>query len=84
MTLRVGNGDGTFQNPVQLAMPSGLSPWWFAMPVGDWNGDGLADLAFTASPSSAALNGANLSGSINQVIVGAFNRCRPPLGGDAE
>jgi len=77
MTLRVGNGDGTFQNPVQLVLPSGLSPWWFAMTVGDWNGDGLADLAFTASPSSAALSGANIGGSTLQAIIGSYQQMPP-------
>ena len=76
VTIRVGNGDGTFQNPVPLAMPSGLSPWWFAMAVGDWNGDGLVDLAFTASPSSAALSAAG-SGSDFDPAIASYQQIPP-------
>ena len=76
VTLRVGNGDGTFQNPVPLAMPSGLSPWWFGMAVGDWNGDGLLDLALTASPSSAALEAAG-SGSNFDPAIASYQQIPP-------
>jgi uncharacterized protein (TIGR03437 family) len=57
MTLRAGNGDGTFQQPVPLTMPSGIAPFWFSMAAADWNGDGVTDLAFTALPQSASLPG---------------------------
>jgi uncharacterized protein (TIGR03437 family) len=53
--VRVGNGDGTFQSAVPISLPTGLSPFSFNMAVGDWNGDGLPDLAFTASPSSTLI-----------------------------
>jgi uncharacterized protein (TIGR03437 family) len=55
MTIRPGNGDGTFQSPIPLNMPAGLYPLWLYMATGDWNGDGLPDLAFAASPASATL-----------------------------
>ena len=61
MTMRAGNGDGTFQSPSPISLPAGLSPWWFAMAVGDWNGDGLLDLAFPASPSSASFDSSNFT-----------------------
>jgi len=53
--LRAGNGDGSFQPPMRLSLPSGYASWWFSAAVGDWNGDGLPGLAFTASPLSASL-----------------------------
>ena len=39
MTIRAGNGDGTFQAPVPIILPAGLSPWWFGLAVGDWNAE---------------------------------------------
>jgi hypothetical protein len=65
MTIRPGNGDGTFQAPVAISLPSSLSPFfspfWFSMAVGDWNGDGQPDLAFTASPPSTLVPGTLVS-----------------------
>jgi len=54
----IGNGDGTFQAPVQYAV--GLQPQYLA--VGDFNGDGSPDLAvtnYTSSTLSILLNNGN-------------------------
>jgi FG-GAP-like repeat len=44
-----GNGDGTFQPAVQYN-PTGQTNW--ALAAGDFNGDGLPDLAFSSSRQS--------------------------------
>lgn len=41
IAVLLGNGDGTFQPEVDYAVPEGL----FAITVGDFNGDGILDLA---------------------------------------
>jgi len=46
-----GNGDGSFQAPAAISFPSGLEPFFVGMLAGDWNGDGLIDLAFAALPA---------------------------------
>jgi uncharacterized protein (TIGR03437 family) len=51
LNTRAGNGDGTFQNPVAIPLPAGLAPFWLGLLAGDWNGDGLPDLAFVSLPS---------------------------------
>ncbi len=45
--LRAGNGDGTFQ-AAQILSPQGGVAWMPTLLTLDWNGDGLADLAFTS------------------------------------
>jgi hypothetical protein len=45
-----GNGDGTFQPAVQYN-PTGQTNW--ALAAGDFNSDGLADLAFVSNRASA-------------------------------
>ena len=66
LAVRAGNGDGTFQSPVPLAYPLGLEPWMYGMLAGDWNGDGLTDLAFASLPSFAPLpNNSTASGLQN-------------------
>ena len=77
MTIRAGNGDGTFQNPVPLSMPNGLAPWWFRIAVGDWNGDGLTDLAFTAAPSSTVFTASDSGGSIAQEVIASYQAMPP-------
>ncbi len=43
-----GNGDGTFQPPVEYQMPDDTA----YIAVGDFNGDGIPDLAATTNPGS--------------------------------
>ena len=57
MTIRAGNGDGTFQSPIPLTVPAGYVPFWFDMVARDFNGDGLPDLAFTVSPPTSITEG---------------------------
>jgi uncharacterized protein (TIGR03437 family) len=67
VNARAGNGDGTFQNPVTLPLPAGLAPFWLSLVAGDWNGDGLPDLAFVSLPS--ILNIASfVSGGLAQLV----------------
>jgi uncharacterized protein (TIGR03437 family) len=46
-----GNGDGTFQAPVEIQLDPAAFPWLFSATAGDWNNDGLPDLAFPAIPN---------------------------------
>jgi len=45
---RAGNGNGTFQSPAILPLAAGMTAFWSAPIAGDWNGDGLPDLAIVA------------------------------------
>lgn len=75
--IRQGNGDGTFQSPQHVTLPSGLAPWWFEAAAGDFNGDGAFDLAFTASPASAQLGGGGSSGSGLNVVIEGYQKLPP-------
>jgi hypothetical protein len=46
--LLVGNGDGTFQNPIRTEVPS--TPSFSSLVAADLNHDGKADLVFLSSP----------------------------------
>ena len=48
VTVALGKGDGTFQTPVSFPVGGGPS----AVAVGDFNGDGIADLAVTNSTTN--------------------------------
>lgn len=50
--IRAGNGDGTFQSPFAVPVPSGDLAW-AGIVAADWNGDGATDLAFPAVSSAA-------------------------------
>jgi uncharacterized protein (TIGR03437 family) len=60
--VSAGNGDGTFQTPVPVAFPPALEPWPLSLVAGDWNGDGLADLAFAALPAGFNESGTTATG----------------------
>ena len=47
------NGDGTFQQPVSITVPSGT----YGITTGDFNGDGLPDLAYDTQSSVSGVNG---------------------------
>ena len=49
VSVRPGNGDGTFGNPISLSMPSTTIPTDLA--VADFNGDGRPDIAFPSVPA---------------------------------
>lgn len=51
ISIFLGNGDGTFQAPVNYAYGAGQAP--FAILAADFNGDGKLDLAFTLTLSSS-------------------------------
>lgn len=57
----LGNGDGTFQNPINLSYPTGLGipSDWSGLLVGDFNADGRADVVsttfFQVQPQNALL-----------------------------
>lgn len=63
-----GNGDGTFQAGVPVVFPSGFMPWPLAVVAGDWNGDGLTDIAFAALPTGTLLTGSPSSNSLAGLI----------------
>ncbi|HUB81469.1 MAG TPA: VCBS repeat-containing protein, partial [Bryobacteraceae bacterium] len=67
-----GNGDGTFQRPVNVAFASGWEPWFETIVAGDWNGDGLTDLAFTALPLGFQQSGPGNSGNPQQNAIEAL------------
>jgi hypothetical protein len=46
----LGNGDGTFQAPISTPVAAGID----AVTVGDFNGDGIPDLAIAAGPCQVA------------------------------
>jgi sugar lactone lactonase YvrE len=51
----LGNGDGTFQAAVTYPVPAGSNPQ--GVQVGDFNGDGIADLAVSSSVGVSVLLG---------------------------
>ncbi|MGA2589798.1 MAG: FG-GAP-like repeat-containing protein [Bryobacteraceae bacterium] len=75
--LLEGNGDGTYQNPVELLPLVATVP--FTMVSGDFNGDGRPDLAFAAIPNSqlAAISNegsiSNLAGNILAALAAFSN-----------
>lgn len=62
VSIFLGNGDGTFQPKVDY--PAGVSP--FAITMGDYNGDGLVDLA--VSDTLCINSGCPASGSVNVLL----------------
>lgn len=71
LTARAGNGDGTFESPLTIPLSAGLTPFWFGMVAGDWNGNGLPDLAFLSEPVLMDL--ASLSGSGFDAVIAGYD-----------
>ena len=77
IVLLEGNGDGTYQNPVELLPLAATVP--FTLVSGDFNGDGRPDLAFAAIPNSqlAAISNegslSNLAGNILSALAAFSN-----------
>ena len=49
--VMIGNGDGTFQTPLPVELPSNPSGLEYAIAVADFNGDGKLDMAVAVAPS---------------------------------
>jgi uncharacterized protein (TIGR03437 family) len=59
ITVRPGNGDGTFGNPIALSTPSTTIPTDLA--VADFNGDGRPDIAVSWLPAQGVAINASLT-----------------------
>ncbi len=57
LVVLLGNGDGTFQAPIDTALPFPKDPFAIAMAVGDVNGDGIPDVAVTNNTDTVVLLG---------------------------
>jgi uncharacterized protein (TIGR03437 family) len=69
LIVRHGNGDGTFQSAVPLAFPAGFEPWMYGMVAGDWNRDGMVDLAFASIPAGTNLSNHSTGNGIQNAIA---------------
>jgi uncharacterized protein (TIGR03437 family) len=70
VTVRLGNGDGTFGSPVALNVPSTTIPT--DVTTADFNGDGYPDIAIASLPSQGvAINLSSLSslGSVLEQVL---------------
>ncbi len=57
VSISLGNGDGTFQPPVQLASPGFDCAFSQSMQLSDFNGDGNLDIAYCDNTSISVLLG---------------------------
>ena len=63
--MLLGQGDGTFQAP--LTSPAGLGPAYMA--VGDFNGDGVADVAVTSGANAVSVLQGNGDGTFQAPLM---------------
>jgi hypothetical protein len=70
VSVLLGNGNGTFQTPMNLAV--GLSP--FSVAIGDFNGDGELDLV------TANATGSGVIGTISVLLGNGNGTFQPPFG----
>ncbi len=81
-SVLLGNGDGTFQSPVHYAL-GGSGGFSTAIAVGDFTGNGLADLAITrTSPDSLDVQLSNGDGTFSDPSVDDLVRRETPLVAD--
>jgi VCBS repeat protein len=81
VTILLGKGDGTFQPPVSYFVPFGFGTQTECLAVGDFNGDGVLDLA-TATEGWAALLLGNGDGTFTVQAVGYLAGGPPLASGD--
>jgi hypothetical protein len=70
ISVYLGNGNGTFQAPIQTDLPEVLGFGFFGLTTGDFNGDGLLDLAaywYGATDDGAVVLLNNGDGTFTQV-----------------
>ena len=66
--LLLGNGDGTFQTPLQLGVTASLS-----LAAGDFNGDGNLDLVFSTNSGMVVLLGNGQGGFTQKSTIPVFS-----------
>jgi uncharacterized protein (TIGR03437 family) len=66
VTVRPGNGDGTFGNPIALSVPTSTIPTDVA--TADFNGDGKPDILFSSVPGASVMINIGLSSDFNSIL----------------
>jgi uncharacterized protein (TIGR03437 family) len=66
VTVRQGNGDGTFGNPVALSVPNSIIPT--DLTIADFNGDGAPDIAFSSVPAFGVTINVSLVTSFSSLL----------------
>jgi hypothetical protein len=66
ISIAFGNGDGTFQTPVNVAAPGGQCAFSPRLLVSDFNGDGNLDIAYCSTRTSIGILLANGDGTFQK------------------